>query len=95
MSHFVYILHSPKIGKFYIGETINPSERLIEHNSGKYDGSFTKQATDWELFLVIGCVNRKQALIIEGKIKAMKSTKYLRNLKLYPEIVERLLRQSN
>ncbi|WP_341226471.1 GIY-YIG nuclease family protein [uncultured Arcticibacterium sp.] len=91
MSHYVYILHSENIGRYYVGESAFPEERLKEHNSGKYHGSFTKQSSDWEIFLTIECTERNQALKVEKKIKSMKSTNYIKNLKLYPEMIEKLL----
>jgi putative endonuclease len=47
--HFVYIIYSKKIGKYYVGETSDIEQRLIQHNTGFYKGSFTKQSIDWEL----------------------------------------------
>jgi putative endonuclease len=90
MTHFIYILYSPSTSGYYIGETAFPDERLNGHNEGKYDRSYSKRATDWEIYLLIKCDERKQALKIEKKIKSMKSTQYIKNLKQYPEIIEKL-----
>lgn len=43
------------------------------------------------MFLVIECNSFIQAKAIELHIKKMKSTRYLQNLKQYPEIGENLL----
>jgi putative endonuclease len=90
MTHFVYILYSPSLNRYYTGETAFPDERLNGHNEGKYQSSYTKRASDWELYLLINCNGRKEALKVEKKIKSMKSTKYITNLKQYPEIIEKL-----
>ena len=33
MSHFVYILQSEKKGRYYVGRSQNPENRLKHHNS--------------------------------------------------------------
>ena len=91
VNHFVYILFSKSLSKFYVGESSLPDERVKEHNNGKYGKSFTQQVNDWEIFLLIELENRNQALKIEKKIKSMKSSKYIENLKKYPEIIEKLI----
>ena len=91
VNHFVYILFSKSLSKFYVGESILPDERVKEHNNGKYGKSFTKQVNDWEIYLLIELENRNQALKIEKKIKSMKSSKYIENLKKYPDIIEKLI----
>jgi putative endonuclease len=87
----VYIIHSPSRGRFYIGQTMDIEQRLLEHNSGKYSDSFTKGVNDWILFHLIQCSSRTQAISIEGHIKKMKSRKYIGNLKNFPEISQTLL----
>jgi putative endonuclease len=84
VNHFVYILFSKSLSKFYVGESSLPDERIKEHNNGKYGKSFTKQVNDWEIYLLIELENRNQALKIEKKIKSMKSSKYIENLKKIP-----------
>jgi putative endonuclease len=91
VNHFVYILFSKSLSKFYVGESSLLDERVKEHNNGKYGKSITKQVNDWEIYLLIELENRNQALKIEKKIKSMKSSKYIENLKKYPEIIEKLI----
>ena len=89
----VYVVFSPTIDKFYIGATSLSAEeeRMRRHNDHYYDFKFTSQASDWALFLEINCSSLSQALAIEKHIKRMKSPTFLRNLRLYPEMVKRLL----
>jgi len=65
------------------------------HNS-KYFGprKFTSKANDWELFLWIPANNFIHALRLERKIKGMKSSVYITNLKRYPELVEKISLQT-
>ena len=86
----VYILHSERLNKFYIGTTDDVQRRLEEHNSSAYKDSFTTKGRPWILFLAIEGLSSEQAYKIEKKIKSQKSSKYLLNLKQYPEIIEKL-----
>jgi putative endonuclease len=52
---------------------------------------FTALAKDWQIFLSIECSTEQMARAIEDHIKKMKSKKYVRDLKQYPEMVLRLL----
>ena len=86
-----YILYSQSIGKFYIGASHDPiEERLEKHNSGFYDDKWTAQGIPWMLFHSIECISMSQAMRIERHIKNMKSRKYIQNLKVHPEISEKL-----
>ena len=87
----VYILHSQKLDRFYIGQTtLSPSTRLEQHNSDHFPLQFTKSGVPWTLFLVIKCQNRTHAILVEKHIKQMKSKAYIQNLIRYPEMVEKL-----
>lgn len=93
--NYVYILYSPSLSKFYVGETANLENRIEQHNSGFYNTSFTKQVIDWKLFYFIECNSRSEARKIETHIKKMKSKTYIQNLKKYPEITEKLKHKYN
>ncbi len=86
--HYVYILYSQSIDRYYIGESEFPEGRLDQHNSGLYKGAFTKQVQDWKIYLLIALNNRNEALLAERYIKSRKSRKYIESLKLYPEKVD-------
>jgi putative endonuclease len=70
--------------------TIAVETRLERHLEKYYGNKFTSKATDWELFIEITCDSMKQALLIEGHIKRMKSKKYILNLRKFPDIAEKL-----
>ncbi len=86
MSHYCYILYSADLNSFYVGETEDLDERLSQHRAGFYKQSYTKRASDWEVWLSIECKDRVQARKIESYIKGMKSKKYLMELKANPEL---------
>ena len=91
-----YILFSKKLNRFYIGATTELIEaRIQKHNKSEYGNHrYTATADDWVLFLTIETSDYSHAIRIERKIKNMKSAKYIGNLKLYPELLEKLLIQT-
>lgn len=62
----------------------------MEHNSHRYEDAFTAKGIPWELFLLIDGLNSDQAYKIEKHIKSMKSSTYIKNLRSYPELIEKL-----
>ena len=66
--HYVYILRSCKLNnKFYIGRTMNPVQRLKEHNSSQ---SFaTKNYLPWKIVYLEGYADEEDAKDRERKIK--------------------------
>ncbi len=87
----VYIIYSTSINQFYIGSCLDLQQRLKQHLNKSYLVGFTHRADDWELFYSTVNLEYETARKIETHIKKMKSRKYLENLKLYPEIMEKLI----
>ena len=77
MFYSVYILHSVKINRYYIGSTSNLSLRIDQHNDPDFNQNWTKKGIPWDLFLNIPVNSKNQALRIERCLKKMKSRKYL------------------
>ena len=71
--HYVYILYSPSIDRFYVGESIDPESRLKHHNAGHQ--RYTRRATDWVLVFRLAASSREEAQQIEQSIKKSKSRK--------------------
>ena len=91
--YFVYILWSEKLQRFYTGTTDNIPVRLEQHNNASYPDSFSAKGIPWKIYYVIECTNSRQAYKIEKHIKAMKSSSYIKNLLIHPDITKRLLSQ--
>ncbi|MCP9769307.1 GIY-YIG nuclease family protein, partial [Lacihabitans sp. LS3-19] len=49
---------------------------------------------DWNLFLKIPTDNYAHAIRLERKIKSMKSSKYISNLKKYPDLITKILEET-
>ncbi len=88
--HYVYILHSEKLDKFYIGETHDVQTRLDRHNTDYYESKWSKKGKPWTLFSSFLFKDRGHAQKVEQHIKRMKSKQYIKNLVKYPEIWEKL-----
>lgn len=91
MSHFVYIAYSKSIDEYYIGETSDIAQRIIQHNTGFYTKSYTSKAVDWEIKYELECPDISCARKIEKHIKQMKSRKYVEDTIKYYEISVKLL----
>ena len=91
-----YILHSTRLNQFYVGVSHEGIEqRLLDHNTQYYGRNhFTAQVDDWEVFIIIECSSYAHAMKVEKHIKKMKSSKYIKNLKRYPEMVQRILEKT-
>jgi putative endonuclease len=90
MSFIVYIIHSDKLDKFYIGTTDNFDHRLLEHNNVKYPNSFTAKGIPWTCYLTIDCKTSEQAYRMEKYIKSRKSVAYIKKLKSDKTLVSKL-----
>jgi putative endonuclease len=90
---YVYILYSRETDRFYIGQSIDPLTRLKERLEEIHNDSYTRKASDWELYFTLPCATRRQALKIEQHLKKMRSRKYLKNIREYPEISAGLIKK--
>ncbi len=78
--HFLYIIFSESLDRYYVGETHNIDERLQKHKNHSYKGGFTKSANDWKLVLINECLSRNDALFLEKFIKRMKSKIFIKRV---------------
>ncbi len=77
MEHFVYIILSLKDSSYYKGYTLNPMQRLLQHNRG--ESTYTKTKLPWQLVYVEEQIDKRAALIRE---KALKKYSHLQIEKL-------------
>ncbi|MBK9270109.1 MAG: GIY-YIG nuclease family protein [Saprospiraceae bacterium] len=91
MSFIVYIIHSVKLDKFYIGTTDDFNKRLEEHNHLKYPNSFTAKGIPWSLYLTILCKTSGQAYKLEKYIKSRKSSVFIKKLRSDESLLSNLI----
>ena len=89
----VYLLHSKKINKYYIGSCHDINLRLNQHLNKEFSNSFTSKADDWEIIYSKEVDNVTIARKIENHIKNMRSTTYNKNLVKYSEIMDKLIQK--
>ena len=64
----VYILYSNNLQKYYVGATsMEPENRLRKHLSNHK--GYTGKAKDWRIIKQVELNSKKEALILEKKIK--------------------------
>ena len=93
MDFFVYILHSEKLDRFYVGTSNDVIRRMDEHNTGHYKDSYSVKGIPWTLFLSVLCETSSQAYAVESFIKRMKSSVFIRKLKEDPELISSILKK--
>ncbi|PCJ98813.1 MAG: excinuclease ABC subunit C [Flavobacteriaceae bacterium] len=91
MKHFLYIIYSKTLDKFYIGETPNIQNRIQQHNQHYFKTNFTKSANDWSIVLSKKCDSKENAIYLEKFVKRMKSKKFVLKLIANPQILDDLL----
>ena len=78
MKHYIYIIFSNILDKFYIGVTKNLEDRLQKHNS--HHKGYTGKANDWKLMHFEEYYTKIEALKREKELKSWKSRKRLKEL---------------
>ena len=74
--HLVYILYSPRLDKYYVGETEDIELRINQHKSNFYKNSYTSKSDDWILKKTFQVNNKSIALQIEKHIKRKGNKEY-------------------
>ena len=73
--YITYILFSPKINKFYTGQTEDLERRLEEHNRGKTP--FSASGIPWEVVFSKEFFSRQEAIKLERFIKKRGAARFL------------------
>jgi putative endonuclease len=78
MSHFLYILYSSTLYKYYIGSCADVKVRLVRHNAGATPS--TKPGRPWILVHTEIFDSKTESLKRENYLKKLKSRIYIENL---------------
>ena len=76
--YFVYILESIKLNKLYIVYTKDLVKRMLNHNKGKQ--RWTRRGVPWKMICNIGVETKKEAIVLEKRLKKYKNPKHLKKL---------------
>lgn len=66
----VYAIYNKEADKYYIGQTINLSNRLLEHNRHTYKGYTSGFPGEWKLIYSESVPTRSEALKRERQLKS-------------------------
>jgi putative endonuclease len=92
--HYLYILYSRKLRRYYVGETPDLEHRFLQHQDHYFKKNFTRSAEDWKIVLSKVVASKEKALLLERFIKRMKSKKFIEKVITLPEIVDDILAKS-
>ncbi|MCH7497516.1 MAG: GIY-YIG nuclease family protein [Candidatus Marinimicrobia bacterium] len=76
--HYLYILFSDSLDKFYVGSSHNPETSLTYHNNS--NKGWTKRGRPWRLVFQQGFPNRREAQKVERFVKTQKSTRFIQKV---------------
>ncbi|GGG79056.1 hypothetical protein GCM10007415_09000 [Parapedobacter pyrenivorans] len=76
--HYLYIIYSTRLDRYYIGACKDILQRLRRHNS-QHRG-FTGKADDWHLVYHEAITSKTAAMAREREIKSWKSRRMVENL---------------
>ena len=71
-----YILFSDKLNNYYVGQTEDLIQRMVDHNAGR--SKFTKSGRPWELVYHVEFQTRSEAIFLEARIKRRGINRYLK-----------------
>jgi putative endonuclease len=69
MKHFVYIIYSASLDLYYKGYSLDPEQRVIQHNNN--ESRYTCNKGPWILVYTRGFENKREALVEEKRIKRL------------------------
>ena len=76
--HYVYILYSERIDRYYVGRTGNIEKRIDDHNAGR--STYTRQGRPWKIVYQEEFEEKTEAIDREIEIKKRKSRRYIEKL---------------
>ena len=76
--HYVYILYSGRIDRYYVGRTENIENRIADHNAGR--STFTRRGRPWVVVYKEELETKAEAIDREMEIKKRKSRRYIEKL---------------
>jgi len=86
MTYYVYILYSHKLNRFYVGQTSNLENRLIEHN--RSESLYTSQGAPWTLLWSASKDSLRVSEALEQKLKNLSPDRKIRFMLKYEEGIE-------
>ena len=87
MDYWVYILYSSPLDRFYKGQTSDIDQRIYRHNHGHEKS--TKSGSPWLLVWKTSKSSRREALLLEAKLKHLSRERLLDFMFKYNQDIEK------
>lgn len=79
MSYYVYVIYNKQNDKIYIGQTVNLTTRLRQHNDSSFRKFTSRFSGGWILIYKEVFMNRSQAIVREKQLKSYQGRKFIKN----------------
>ena len=74
----VYAIYNQSVNKYYIGQTVDLSQRLSQHNKGDYKGYTSRFQGEWKLIYKESTPTRSEALKREKQLKSFRGREFIK-----------------
>ena len=78
--HFLYILYSDSLNRYYVGQSSDVEQRIAFHNSER-NNIWTKTGKPWVLIAMFDFPTKSDAIVAERFIKKQKSRKVIEKIR--------------
>ena len=85
MKYHVYILYSRSLDRFYVGQTKDLQNRLVEHNQG--ESAYTSTGSPWTLLWSTTKATFRSAELLEEKLKNLSRVRKIKFMYKYKDSI--------
>lgn len=76
--YYIYAIYNQNADRFYIGQTVDLSKRIDQHNNHDLIGYTSRFAGEWVLIYQESIATRQQALKREKQLKSFRGREYIK-----------------
>ena len=76
----VYVIYNKQAKRYYIGQTIDISTRLSQHNNHTFKSYTSRFPGEWELIHQESAATRSEALRLEKGLKSGRGREYIKTI---------------
>jgi putative endonuclease len=75
----VYAIFNSTADKIYIGQTVNLTQRLKQHNNRTFQGYTSRFLGEWELIYKESVATRPEAIAREKQLKSYRGREFIKS----------------
>ena len=76
--YYIYAIYNKQCDQYYIGQTFNLSDRLLDHNQHAFKGYTSRFEGEWKLFYCEKVATRSEALKRERQLKSFRGREFIK-----------------